>query len=53
MQGFKGRYGMRQSSSSGARYDGTWATGLQDGYGVETYVDGGKSTRTSGLPFDY
>jgi len=40
-QGLKGRYGVRQSSSSSARYDGTWTGGLQDGYGVETYVDGG------------
>ena len=41
-QGFKGRYGVRQSTSSGAKYEGTWTTGLQDGYGVETYADGGK-----------
>jgi junctophilin len=40
--GFKGRYGVRQSTSSGACYAGTWTTGLQDGYGVEVYVDGGK-----------
>ena len=40
-QGFKGRYGVRQSSASGAKYEGTWTTGLQDGYGVETYADGG------------
>lgn len=40
-QGFKGRYGVRQSTSSGARYEGTWTTGLQDGYGCETYADGG------------
>lgn len=39
-QGFKGRYGVRQSTSSGARYEGTWTTGLQDGYGCETYADG-------------
>ena len=45
-QGFKGRYGVRQSSTSGARYDGTWATGLQDGYGVETYADGGTTPPT-------
>nr|CAD7585493.1 unnamed protein product [Timema genevievae] len=38
-QGFKGRYGVRQSSSSNARYEGTWANGLQDGYGSETYAD--------------
>lgn len=41
-QGFKGRYGVRQSTTSGARYEGTWTTGLQDGYGCETYADGGK-----------
>jgi len=40
-QGFRGRYGTRESSSSCARYDGTWATGVQEGYGVETYADGG------------
>ncbi|KAL4234067.1 regulation of ryanodine-sensitive calcium-release channel [Mactra antiquata] len=39
-QGFKGRYGVRQSTTSGARYEGTWTTGLQDGYGCETYADG-------------
>jgi junctophilin len=39
-QGFKGRYGVRQSTSSGAKYEGTWTTGLQDGYGVESYADG-------------
>ncbi|CAH1780099.1 unnamed protein product [Owenia fusiformis] len=39
-QGFKGRYGVRQSTNSGAKYEGTWTTGLQDGYGVETYADG-------------
>uniref|UniRef100_A0A182MSZ2 Junctophilin n=1 Tax=Anopheles culicifacies TaxID=139723 RepID=A0A182MSZ2_9DIPT len=40
-QGFKGRYGVRQSVSSTAKYEGTWANGLQDGYGSETYADGG------------
>ncbi|XP_076470552.1 junctophilin-1-like isoform X2 [Babylonia areolata] len=40
-QGFKGRYGVRQSTTSGARYEGTWTTGLQDGYGCESYADGG------------
>lgn len=39
--GFKGRYGVRQSLHTPARYDGTWSNGLQDGYGVETYGDGG------------
>ena len=39
--GFKGRYGVRQSTTTGATYEGTWTTGLQDGYGVETYADGG------------
>merc|ERR1719211_523230 len=28
-QGFKGRYGVRQSSISNAKYEGTWANGLQ------------------------
>ncbi|XP_065205789.1 junctophilin-1 isoform X2 [Planococcus citri] len=40
-QGFKGRYGVRQSTTSSAKYEGTWANGLQDGYGSETYADGG------------
>lgn len=40
-QGFKGRYGVRQSTSTAAKYEGTWANGLQDGYGSETYADGG------------
>ena len=39
--GFKGRYGARQTLATGAKYEGTWATGLQDGYGCETYADGG------------
>ncbi|XP_066577236.1 junctophilin-1 [Amia ocellicauda] len=39
--GFKGRYGVRQSLNTPARYDGTWSNGLQDGYGIETYGDGG------------
>ncbi|XP_041423857.1 junctophilin-1 isoform X2 [Xenopus laevis] len=41
--GFKGRYGVRLSMSTPARYDGTWSNGLQDGYGVETYGDGGQN----------
>lgn len=41
--GFKGRYGVRQSLHTPARYDGTWSNGLQDGYGIETYGDGGKN----------
>ncbi|KAL7637806.1 UNVERIFIED_CONTAM: hypothetical protein RMT77_011418 [Armadillidium vulgare] len=40
-QGFKGRYGVRQSTTSSAKYEGTWANGLQDGYGSETYADTG------------
>lgn len=40
--GFKGRYGVRQSLNTPARYEGTWSNGLQDGYGVETYGDGGE-----------
>ena len=39
-QGFRGRYGVRQSAISEAKFCGTWTTGLQDGYGVETYGDG-------------
>ncbi|XP_061549709.1 junctophilin-1-like isoform X2 [Phycodurus eques] len=39
--GFKGRYGVRQSLNTPARYEGTWSNGLQDGYGVETYSDEG------------
>uniref|UniRef100_V9KHY1 Junctophilin n=1 Tax=Callorhinchus milii TaxID=7868 RepID=V9KHY1_CALMI len=39
--GFKGRYGVRESTASGAKYEGTWSNGLQDGYGTETYRDGG------------
>ncbi|KAJ6648450.1 Junctophilin-3 [Pseudolycoriella hygida] len=39
--GSKGRYGVRQSATSTAKYEGTWAGGLQDGYGSETYADGG------------
>ena len=41
-QGFKGRYGVRQSTTTPAKYEGTWANGLQDGYGSETYADGGE-----------
>uniref|UniRef100_A0A914C7F9 Junctophilin n=1 Tax=Acrobeloides nanus TaxID=290746 RepID=A0A914C7F9_9BILA len=40
-QGLKGRYGHRQSANSQANYMGTWSAGLHDGYGTETYVDGG------------
>ncbi|XP_061620955.1 junctophilin-3 [Phyllopteryx taeniolatus] len=40
-QGFKGRYGQLESTASGARYEGTWSNSLQDGYGTETYSDGG------------
>ena len=39
-----GRYGVRQSAISNAKYEGTWANGLQDGYGSETYADSGKNT---------
>ncbi|XP_069076469.1 junctophilin-1 isoform X3 [Pleurodeles waltl] len=42
--GFKGRYGVRQSLVTPARYEGTWSNGLQDGYGVETYGDGAAHT---------
>uniref|UniRef100_A0A7N8YR60 Junctophilin 3a n=1 Tax=Mastacembelus armatus TaxID=205130 RepID=A0A7N8YR60_9TELE len=37
-----GRYGQLESTASGARYEGTWSNGLQDGYGTETYSDGGE-----------
>ncbi|VDN07058.1 unnamed protein product [Thelazia callipaeda] len=40
-QGYKGRYGHRQSMTSQARYQGTWSSGFHDGYGTEIYVDGG------------
>ncbi|CAD5209724.1 unnamed protein product [Bursaphelenchus xylophilus] len=40
-QGLKGRYGLRQSRHSKANYLGTWFGGLHDGYGTETYADGG------------
>ncbi|KAM9753593.1 LOW QUALITY PROTEIN: junctophilin-3 [Menidia menidia] len=39
--GFKGRYGVRQSTGTSGKYEGTWNNGLQDGYGTETYSDGG------------
>ncbi|KAI5276818.1 junctophilin-3 [Manis pentadactyla] len=39
--GFKGRYGVRECTGTGAKYEGTWSNGLQDGYGTETYSDGG------------
>lgn len=29
------------SSNSAVKYEGTWANGLQDGYGCETYANGG------------
>lgn len=45
--GYKGRYGVRQSTTSNAKYSGTWTNGVQDGYGSETYADGGKQKRTS------
>lgn len=41
----RGRYGVRQSLCTLARYEGTWSNGLQDGYGVETYGDGGEPLR--------
>ncbi|XP_077372614.1 junctophilin-3 isoform X1 [Festucalex cinctus] len=39
--GFKGRYGLRESTGMSGKYEGTWNNGLQDGYGTETYSDGG------------
>ena len=41
-QGFKGRYGVRRSVGSKAGFEGTWTSGIPDGYGVETYGDGSK-----------
>lgn len=32
---------MRQSTVNRSRYEGTWSAGFHDGYGTETYVDGG------------
>ena len=32
---------MRQATVHCAKYEGTWANGLQDGYGSETYADSG------------
>ena len=40
--GFKGRYGVRESMGMSGKYEGTWNNGLQDGYGTETYSDGGE-----------
>ncbi|XP_064786263.1 junctophilin-3 isoform X3 [Oncorhynchus masou masou] len=40
--GFKGRYGLRESTGTSGKYEGTWNNGLQDGYGTETYSDGGR-----------
>jgi len=39
--GAKGRYGVKFSTCSEARYSGTWANSLQDGSGCEHYADGG------------
>lgn len=44
--GFKGRYGVRESTGTSGKYEGTWNNGLQDGYGTETYSDGGKRDET-------
>lgn len=45
-QGTMGRYGVRHGpDNSVAKYEGTWTTGLQDGYGRETYSDGGNFNR--------
>lgn len=44
-RGFKGCYGVRESMGMSGKYEGTWNNGLQDGYGTETYSDGGKSSR--------
>jgi hypothetical protein len=46
---FQGRYGVRQSTTTLAKYEGTWANGLQDGYGSETYADGGKKDNSQYL----
>lgn len=48
--GFKGRYGLRESTGTSGKYEGTWNNGLQDGYGTETYSDGGeRNTRADAL----
>ncbi|KAB0392209.1 hypothetical protein E2I00_018508 [Balaenoptera physalus] len=42
--GLKGRSGVWESVS-GLRYAGLWKDGFQDGYGTETYSDGGRRPR--------
>lgn len=49
--GSKGRYGVRHSTTSSAKYEGTWASGLQDGYGSETYADGGKDNNNQNCKY--
>ena len=49
---FLGRYGVRQAVVSNAKYEGTWANGLQDGYGSETYADGGQYRLLIGYQFN-
>lgn len=50
--GHKGRYGVRESTVSTAKYEGTWNEGYQDGSGCETYADGGKRLRGVYLTYD-
>ncbi len=47
-KGHKGRYGVRESTCSCAKYEGTWAQNLQDGYGIETYADSGNLSLSFG-----
>jgi len=44
---------VRQSATSTAKYEGTWANGLQDGYGSETYADSGIIINIEIGPFHY
>ena len=37
--GQKGPLGVRVNTHSGAKYEGSWTLGIQDGHGVELYAD--------------
>ncbi|ESO08331.1 hypothetical protein HELRODRAFT_75040 [Helobdella robusta] len=39
--GLFGKYGVKKHQFTDARYEGTWSSGVQCGYGVETYADKG------------
>lgn len=41
--GFYGRYGVKESLTTCARYEGSWHLNQFDGFGVETNSDGSKS----------